>query len=163
MGGRDHGAKALSWWGSTAPPTGVNVTVGTYVGVTFEVTERKKLQGFRLYTNPQTDVNNHWALLWDMNTPLWCARSWYPLNSNNGAFWFQTWVTSRIFLETTSTYRLAVLLHTQYFRQNTALVTPVTHNGITYIGSFQTTSIDPTLATISGNTNANGVDILVAP
>lgn len=75
--------------------------------------------------------------------------------------WLQCWIRPVLTLPADQ-YQVAVLVNTDYQRTNTALASPVTHNGITFKHSWQTTSVYPPGATLTLNTNANGVDILVS-
>lgn len=164
MSKRDHGVPASSWWGTNVPTTSGVGTATTWVGVRFRTTVAGRIAGFRFYDafgaggimtsqlQLWTWVPNRLALrstpfLWTLGTS---ANAWRQK-------WFRPWFRPTIGTD----YCLAVLYSGGgFFRNNAALTSPVTRNGITFVSSFQSTALDLSIATISENTNANAVDVL---
>lgn len=151
----------LSWWGTTQPPTFVSVAARTWVGISLSVAAAQWCWGFRVFqSGPASQY--HLGLLWNSDTGDWLASRVFRVvpgvRPNN---WLQTWLRPRIRLNPAD-YRLAVLVGSDYGRQNSLLTSPITRNGITVDHSFQTTAIWPPSAVLTLSTNANGVDLLVS-
>lgn len=160
-----HGKPASSWWGDTLPLVGPTGTATTWVGVQLKFTVSGKLAGFRQYLDTGFD-GNLWAVIWDQNTRE-TFRAYYwriRVNPSGGRAWHQTWIRPMLRIDTTIEYNLAVMFSGgHFFRNNTVLGAPVTHNDIQFVQSFQTTALIPPSASITYNTNANAVDALFYP
>lgn len=105
-----------------------------------------------------------WAIIWSFTAGSTLRLVPMHLASDSPANeWLQAWFRPWLRVDTTSVYRVAVLCVSGYQRQNSALTSSVVHNSIRFLSSFQTTSINPVGASITSNTNANGVDILFNP
>ncbi len=157
---RPHGTQAVSWWDSTTPPTNVALAAASWVGVGFQLGRTGRIAGMRQWV--ESGVSSvRWGLIWNSTTgkllTVAAFRSDVALPVNA---WYQTWFRPWVRINTSDNYRIAVLMYTGYHRTGAALVVPVTHNGVQFISSFQTTALDPVAAAITTNTNANGVDIL---
>jgi hypothetical protein len=129
--------------------------------VIFQVTSAGRLFGYRFYQS-NVVLQPHWAVI-GVNDPvavLSVHHAKYVAQSVDG--WQQVWIRPTVKLVPGVNYRLAVLFpQGNYFRQNNGLTaSPVTHNGISFIQSFQTTSLEPITAGVTINLNANGVDVL---
>jgi hypothetical protein len=128
--------------------------------VGFKLTVAGRLCGMRQWIPSGVSVVR-WGILWNSSTGkilrAYDFNGAVTLPSNNWMnLWFRPWVR----INTTDNYRVAMLVGTAYHRTNTALTVPVTNNGIQFISSFQSTTIDVVAATLTTNTNANGVDVL---
>ena len=163
--GRDHGIKAVDWWGSSAPTTGPVGTATTWAGVILQFTVPGRVAGFRYYKN-EFQNSSKW-FVFGLQAGLQVERiDLYDAQGGNPADgWVQVWRRPWRRIVTGSNYRLGVLFQGgHYWRSNSALaVFPVTHNGIAFYSGWQSTAIDPINANPSGNTNANGVDVLFYP
>lgn len=158
---RIHGATALTWWAGATPPTTVTLAANTYIGTRLQFTVNGRVAGFSIYR--RANEEGHWyALMWDEATSLIVATKrfrHYSPSPTSGQWrneWFRPWFR----VDTTATYRLAVMVANDYQRTNAALAAPVTVNGIKYIAGFQSTSVAPNLVAATTNTNANAVDVL---
>jgi len=163
--GRDHGIKASNWWGSTAPTTGPVGTSGTWVGNVVGFVVPGRVCGFRWYKN---DVQAYSKLfVWGATDILTMelATCFDSGGDNAGNGWNQTWFRPWFPVDTVTTYRFGTLFQAgHYWRTNTALVSfPVAHGNIKFYAGWQSTALDPIVANPTGNTNANGVDILFYP
>lgn len=75
--------------------------------------------------------------------------------------WHHLWFGKPIRIVVGDTYRLAaVFVGGGFYRTNAALTSPVTRNGIQFLNSWQTTSLDIGNAILTTNTNANALDVL---
>lgn len=152
----------VSWWGLTQPPTLVTVTTPTWVGVQFDLAAPTRVWGMRVFMTGPSSLYR-WALIWSFTTSELFAMKLFHTNPgirpNN---WLQCWIRPVLNLPADQ-YQLAVVVNSDYGRQNSALGSPVTRNGITFKHSWQSTTVYPPSATLTLNTNANGVDILVGP
>ena len=156
---RGHGKLAQSWWAG-APPTFVSIAAATYVGVTFIPGVAGRIMGLAIFLDA-SDNTQHWAILEDHTLQSTrAARSFFPIQQGASAGWRNLWLRPSIRVIVGHQYRLHCLTNGSYHRQNAALTSPVTHNNLQFINSFQTTAIDPVVVTITTNTNANGVDVL---
>lgn len=137
----------------------MSLAAATYIGVEFQVTTPGWLNGFRWYLNGS---QTGWFLCqenaaYTRRAAIW---QWNPTSTATG--WHQSWFLPRILLDTASSYRLVCMCTSGgYFRNNSALTSPVTRGNITFIRSFQTTAINPFGITPTFNTNANAVDVLI--
>lgn len=163
MAFRGHGKIADSWWGATVPPTGPVGTANTYAGVlvTFHVPGR--VFGFRVY-RPSGAASAPHVLFSTAAGELVCAKTFADVVMPADG-WQQCWIHPTVRVPSGVDYRLSVMLPLgKLFRQNTALVAPpVRHSNIDFNYSYQTTSLDPVNSAVTGNTNANAVDVLFQP
>jgi hypothetical protein len=157
---RPHGKQASSWWSTTTPATFVALAAITWIGTTANFTSSGRLAGVRVW-NPSGDPQPRIGLIWDATT-LKCLRSVVFRQDVTIAVdtWLQAWFRPWFRVDTTHGYRVAILMGGGFRRNNAALVSPVTANGIQLLNSFQSTSVSPADASITTNTNANGVDFL---
>lgn len=160
MKAKDHGAPAVNWWGSTAPPTGPNGTAATWVGIQFVVTVDGWIEGFRFFVDNSED-GNYVGQLWDKDTFVILGAVGARVRATTGNAWQQVWIRPRIPVSTASVYRVAFRYdHGKFYRQNTLLTSQVTRNNIGFQNGFQSTALDPDGASITLNSNANGIDVL---
>jgi len=157
-----HGRRADSWWGAGVPVTEVTLSAFTYIGITFTTDVPGRLFGARLFE--VTETSPHWCLLWQTNdTGNVLAAKTFRLDVAPVSDWRQTWFRPVVRIVNGMTYRLCVLSSQRYKRTTNALTSPVTHNHIQFLKGWQTTSLVPPQATITENSNANGVDVLFQP
>jgi hypothetical protein len=160
---RPHGAQAVSWWTASAPVTFVSLSATSWIGVTFKLTALGRIAGMRMYI-PSGETAPAWGVIYDLNnfSPLRAVVFRQdvtpPVNGWMNA-WFRPWLR----INTTDSYRVMIQQGGGYSRTNTALASTVTHNHVSFLNSFQSTSLYPPGATITTNTNANGVDVLFQP
>lgn len=154
-----HGKLAESWWGTNTPTTGPVGTASTWVGVTLEFSVPGRIFGLRAYEELSTSAVQYGILAGATDTVIRCAPFPQPNAGANG--WVQTWFRPTFRVTVGTTYKIGVLfINAHYFRNNTALVAPVTRNGISFVSSFQSTAINWFLTVPSSNSNANAVDVL---
>jgi len=148
-----------SWWGASAPVTQVVLSATTWIGVVLQFTTTGWVYGARLYT-PGGQPMSAEARFYNRDALARLASKQFATVTPVAAGWLQCWFRPRIAVVTGINYVISVMTEHSYYRTNTALVVPVTHSSIEFFSSFQTTAIDPMLANPTGNTNANGVDVL---
>lgn len=154
-------APYLTWWGATTPTTGVTLSAFTWVGIAFQVTIPLRLYGFRWYaalTNPVDAV-----VCWDIGVshPILTAVRFKYAGTPIADNWTYQYVRPHELLEVGHTYYACVQAWVQYFRTPSASAhLPVTRNNIIMMQGFQTTAANPAEASITTNTNANGLDII---
>jgi hypothetical protein len=160
---RIHGDTTPSWWSGAAPPTFVSLSALTYVGAQVSFTVPGRIFGFSIYVLAGTG-NDHWVVFSDTSSQtLYVVKHWKDFTIGASDRWLNTWIHPTFRVDTTLTYRVAILTGTAYFRWGSRLASPRTQNHITFLNGFQTTSIDPNAASPTFNTNANGVDVLFQP
>lgn len=158
---RIHGATALTWWVGATPPTGVTLAANTYVGVRLQFTVPGRVAGFSVFR--RANEEGHWyALMWAESTGLVVATKRFRQYSPSPLVdqWRNEWIRPWFRVDTTETYRMAVMINNDYQRHANALVAGVTVNGIRFLAGFQSTAAAPNLLAATINTNANAVDVL---
>lgn len=163
VAGNRHGRFASSWWGSTTPPNGPFATANTWVGVEMQFTVDGIVAGFRAFR--PGGMAGPYAIFWSNEGPELLVAYTFKDVAITPDTWQNLWFRPYLRIDTAKTYRLAVMYPGgQYSRQTGILTVPgVVHNQIRFTLGFQTTSLYPPTATISTNTNANGVDALFYP
>jgi hypothetical protein len=136
--------------------------------VRFRTTVAGRIAGFRFYDGFVAGGNNSMLCqLWTWGTPRQALRTapffWHA--GSVGAMWHQKWFRPWFRPTIGDDYLILVLFPGgAFYRTNTALASPpVTHNGISFMSSTQTTALDQNASTLAENTNANAVDILFYP
>lgn len=161
---RDHGVLANSWWDATIPTVGPTGTTTTRVGVRFRVTVPGRINGFRFYDSFGIGAANQtiFQLMdWATTRLIYVAESFQAPSANTAAQWNQKWFRPWFRPVVGHDYLLTALyIGGGFFRTNSSLTTPVTHNNITFVSSFQSTALDMSSASLTELTNANAVDIL---
>lgn len=160
MKSKDHGVPDVNWWGNTAPPTGPNGTAATWVGIQFTMTAEGWIEGIRWFVDSSED-GNYVAQLWDKDSFVILAAVAGRVRATSGNAWQQAWIRPRVHVTVGPVYRLAVRFdHGKFYRQNSLLTSQVTRNNIGFQNGFQSTALDPDGATLTLNSNANGIDVL---
>lgn len=159
-----HGGKTDSWWGGTNPATAVTLSAATWVGLRCIPQVDMWLYGFRSCVVTPGFANQQRATLWRADG----TGINQPTISFNHAFtptvdWWQAWIRPRFKMTAGVEYRFAVLNFSSYGRTNSALVSPVTHNQMQFVQSFQSTASMVETASLTMNNNANGSDLLFSP
>lgn len=164
---RIHGQQQVGWWdGHAAPAAGPIGTSTTWAGVSIKFTVPGRVFGLQLYdasagTSPFFG-STYMVLISDGPG---AGDKWTMAGLSFGgtvaAKWHHLWLPKPYRVVTTDTYRLAgVFLGGGFYRTNAALTSAVTRNGIQFLSSWQTTSLDIGNATLTTNTNANALDVL---
>lgn len=165
MGGRDHGIKAVNWWGTGTPLVGPTGTSTTWVGIAVQFSVAGRIAGLRRYDNTVADGNlPAWIFDFDANTNK-VTTCFKPRASTVGNAWHQAWFRPWLRIVVGHRYYIGFLyFQGNFFRNNGTLSTaPVTRNNIQYWASWQSTAIYPFATTPTTNTNANAVDVLFYP
>lgn len=160
-----HGLQAVNWWGTTAPTTGPVGTSGTWAGVILQFDVPGRVCGFRYYKNEFQNTTKQVVFGGQLLAAVERNACYNAKGSNPPDGWVQIWLRPWYRIQTGVAYRLGIWFQGgHYWRSNAALASfPVTHNGIAYYSGWQSTAVDPINANPSGNTNANGVDVLFQP
>lgn len=159
---RPHGAQSVSWWGATNPGTNVALGAASWVGGTFTTSVAGRVNGFRTYLGSGQSLNGL-AAIWDANTgQLYRCVALSGYNGGTGG-WAQVWMRPWFYWATSVGLRVGVLMQNEYSRHATFLGTGLTHGNITFLNSWQSTSITPWGTTLTTNANANGIDLLYLP
>ena len=132
------------------------------MGVTLQFTANGRVFGFRQAAS-QGDLKHGFFLLWDTQPLLHSAKDMRDVGWPFSVAWKQTWIHPSYRVDTTKTYRLAVMTNTVYFNTPGGLSSAVTVGHIKFLNSFQTTLVNPMFGTITTNTDLNGVDVLFSP
>lgn len=104
-------------------------------------------------------IGDQWAAVWGTGgNVLGIAKIINPLAA--GDVWLRAWLRPRVRLFAGDVVRMGVQTGGGYKRNNGALTSGVQHGHITFLSSFQTTSLWPPGVTPTSNTNANGIDFL---
>lgn len=160
-------AQAVSWWGTNVPTTGPTGTSTTWVCVRFHVTVPGRLAGFRFYDGfiaggDNSVVGQLWT--WTPNRQILRQGKYFWLGTGGANAWRQMWFRPWFRPVVGTDYLVAVAYSGGgFFRNNSALASAVTRNGITFVSSAQSTALLLSLAVLSENTNANAVDVLFYP
>lgn len=165
---RIHGATQVGWWdGHAAPTTGPTGTSTTWVGVQLQFTVAGRVYGAQMY-----DATGIAPAGWT-TVAFGSADPEYPdeigirsicLAPSQSAKFHHLWFAKPIRVNTSDTYRvMAYYLGGGFFRTNNALTSAVTRNGVKFLGSYQSTSLQTSFGTVTLNTNANAVDVLFLP
>lgn len=166
MGGRDHGIKAVGWWtGLSTSTSRISLSTITWIGAIFTVTSDVRLMGARINVPPSLTPQPVYAI-WELysNEFIRIGGNKLPAIADPvNEKWCNHWYLPRGTLNHTKTYCIAVQMYSTYIRKGSYLTAPITRNGITFQSGFQSTAVAPWLATITSNTNANAVDVLVEP
>jgi hypothetical protein len=162
--GRDHGAPASSWWGSSSPPSNVTNTVTTWVGSFIVPTADIWLLGFRGWC-PSTSSNPWTACIWNPTDASWtdptiAFYNGFPNPVAPSLAWLQAWIHPKRKLLSGTGYMMACTYHSTYSRHASQLTSPVTVGHLTFHNGWQSTAVWPPATSPTLNTNANAVDIL---
>jgi hypothetical protein len=154
-----HGKLCDNFWGTTVPASLITLAASTYVGMAVEFLSPGRIFGARVYWI-NTNAQDMWVIIWDNTLGNIVVAKNMPLHVPTSTGWRNCWIHPTYRVTVGNIYRIAVLMGGSYRRQNTALASPVTVGPLKAWSSFQTTSANPLAASISSNTNANGVDIM---
>ena len=157
-----HGTISDSWWSAVVPTNNVVLAAATWIGGSFTINVPGRIFGMRFYCDRVNDPPRL-GVIWIQSTGLEVAARQFRADKPVALGWMNCWLHPTVRIDTTQNYYVAVLKYHAYLRSNAALAVPVTHGNIKFNSSFQTTAIDPPVATLTSNTNANGVDLLFMP
>lgn len=133
------------------------------MGVTLAFTVPGKLLGFRFYKE-NGDIFQVNAAIYDNSLFFFRAtKAFYPATYAGPTGWQQAWICPQWRVDTTLEYRMIFGCFSYYYRNNGALSSPVTHNGIQFRNSFTSTVISTIAVPPTTNTNANAIDVLFQP
>jgi hypothetical protein len=164
-----HGAPQVGWWtGHANPTTGPTGTSTTWVGVKLRFTVPGRVFGLRMFDTTASSGSpgyTYGVLTSEFPQPGDRGGAVYQALSLSLALGFHNlWFGKPFRITVGDTYRLGVLyVGGGFYRTNSALASAVTRNGITFVSSFQLTTLDLANATTTDNTNANAVDVLFLP
>lgn len=156
---RGHGQLAETWWAGAVPVIQSVLSSETYVGNTFQVTHAGRLFGASIYMEVGSALPR-WLLVWNFTTSKIVSAYKFRDDVTPKTGWMNSWIRPTVRLNTSDTFRVAVLKNTSYRRTLNALTSPVTHGNIKFINGFSTSTLNPILASFATAPNANGVDVL---
>jgi hypothetical protein len=138
----------------------VTLSAFTYIGITFKVGVAGRLFGIAMYERGGVG-SAYWGIVTHESDSVVVAAKHFDQSAMHaGGGWRRAWLHKAPRLVVGDFYRVAIIRNNEYQRTVGALAAPVTHSDITYQSSWQTTSISGPLASISTNTNANGIDVM---
>lgn len=134
------------------------------MGVRLRFTVAGRVQGLRFYDAWGGEGSTILGLI-DWATPrMHRMFTRYHQRAAHAAQWNQAWIHPNFRPVVNQDYAVVALyIGGGFYRTNTALASAVTRTGITFVSSFQSTSLDLPAASFAENTNANAVDVLFLP
>ena len=133
----------------------------TWIGARIQFTVDGRVQGIRQYIAPRSSMSNLLVLMdYTTRRNYLLATKW----ENSVGFtqrWVNSWIHPNFRITIGHDYAIFALAYSPTFSRSAgALTSPVTNSGITFVSGFEIATLDLQTATLTPNTNANGVDVL---